>query len=1318
MFQRKFQRNIRFLTLSFSLVLLMTAIGWSQVSTSSITGTVQDSSGAFIAGARVSAVNEATGVSYETSTTGSGDYTISAVPPGNYTINITHHNFRTLTSTHNVLQVGVPLVVNGALQVGTASEVIQVEATQERVETTNAMISDVVTQKETVTLPLNGRNPLALITLEPGLTQRTTAGAGSGTHVFGSRDRSHNVTIDGIDSNESSVPNPQSNLYRLNPDNTQEFRVVTHNATSEFGRNSGANVAIATKSGTNDIHGDVFYFNRNTAFNADEWFNKYNRIVNGNQFSRKADLKLNQYGTDVGGPIIKDKTFWFFSFQQNAIQQAIPIAQSYGTPLVYTPMMRSGIFRYFVPDPKNPLTINGTTIKGNSTLLVDRNGNPIVPPCGTSVTVNCIAQVNIPQLDATTNTAAHPTGPGIIDPTIANLVSKLPLPNDYGSAGDGLNFAGFSWTPPSHFAGPNVLGRLDHIFNPHNNVFGRYMWADFDTTQGDFLNARPSVYPGFPPEGTVYRNTHNLALSYRHVFNDNLVNEVTTGYSLFNFRFNLRENQTSVNPPPYAQDCFGGASFLTVNMPYCNTPHTQRVVTNIQFIDNLSWVRGSHNYKFGANIRNYRHNDERGSPGGFNQPATIKFGDSLRSAGFTTPAGMSSTDVSAFNNVATEILGIPGRVDQAYVANIPGDFYASTLSRLHTIARQFDLYAQDEWKFRPNLTLNYGVRWEFNPPATDAAHELFVPDRFITDFSRGNVNFVKSDKWWKRMNANAFAPRIGLAYSPGNSAKIVIRAGYGIAFDTLSTFQVTAIGGKVPGTVKQCRPTVNGNSTPGCASISLPGGGRLTQLLGAINPFTLPSPSTPPSTQFSPVPAAFTNAPDVGAFDPNLKLPTVHEWSLSIQRELPLQTIVQIGYVGKHGSHLYRAYDINQLRTDQPGFLDSFLIARTNVRNGCNADGTFSNGTAGCGQSPTLLRQLVGCGSTACTTQNLNGSTFKNQFLQNGLGESARRIDTTFFTQMLAAGFPANYFRPNPQFSGIFFQDSQGSSIYHGAFIQLRRQFSKDLGFGASYTFSKSIDDMSVDPTGASSGGGLSSQNSRTPTDVRNFKLDRAVSDFDNTHIVSVNLIYDLPFGQGKRFAGASGWLNQVIGGWTFTTIHDWQSGEPFTVNSGIRTANGFKVSRAALVGPMPSTDLKFVPGVEGPVAFDASGLDSTTNCRTINKTSSQLCIPEPGQYGLGRNAFRGPGFWNTDMALLKNFKITERIQTQFRAEFFNVFNHVNFENPRNASTSSGALFANTLTSQVFGQTCCTTAALPSSATVIALGEPNRVIQLGLKVSF
>jgi hypothetical protein len=1316
------KRNFRFLSLV--VVCLFATFFWGQVSTSSIQGSVKDESGAVIAGAKVAATNEATGVDFETVTTAKGDYSLSALPPGNYTITISRDGFRTFSSIHNALLVGAPLVVDGALKVGTASEVITVESTAERIETTNAMISDVVTQREVVTLPLNGRNPLSLITLEPGLTQRTTNSVGSGTHVFGSRDRAHNVTIDGIDANESSVPNPQSNLYRLNPDNVQEFRVVTHNATAEFGRNSGANVAIATKSGTNDIHGDVFYFHRNTALNADEWFNKYNRVVDGNPFATKTDLKLHQYGADVGGRFIKDKTFWFFSFQGNNINQSIPIAQSYGTPVVYTSAARSGIFRFFVPDLKNPLVINGQTIVSNSRLLVDRNGNLLVPTCSATVTLNCVTSTNILALDAARS------GPGIIDPAIASLLAKIPAPNDFGSVGDGLNTAGFSWSPPSHFAGPNVMGRVDHKFNENNNFFGRYLWADYDTTKGDFLNARPAVYPGFPPEGEVYRNQQNLALSYRHVFSPALVNEFTTGYSLFNFRFSLVESQMAqkVDPPPYAQDCFGGASFTNVSMPYCNTPHTQRVVSNIQFIDNLSWTKGNHNYKFGTNIRDYRHVDERGAPGGFNVSPTIFFANGTRGSGLSltqcsttvTTNCITSSDVGRFNQATVELLGIPSQVNQVFVGNMAKDFYTTDISHLHTIARQFDFYAQDEWKLLPNLTVNYGLRWEFNPPPTDAGSDLFVPDRFI--IGSGPVNYVKSDQWYKRSNWNAFAPRIGFAWAPGNSSKTVVRAGYSTAFDTISTFQVTAMGGKVPGTVKQCKTTVGSTTPPaGCVTTVLPGSnlnnGRLTQVLNQLNPVALAIPTSPPSSQFSPPAQSQTNAPSVGAFDPNLHIPTVHEWSLTIQRELPWNTVVQVGYVGKHGTHLFRAYDINQVDTNQPGFRDAFIIARNNIRANCDADGTVAgiSGTpcTSAVGNPALLRQLVGCPGTG-ECGNLNSSNFKTNFLQNSIGAAANRIDQNFFTNMVAAGFPANYFRPNPQFAQIFFQDANGGSIYHGAFLQLRRQYNKNLGFGATYTYSHSIDDMSVDPTGASSGGGLSTTNSRTPTDVRNFKLDRATSDFDNTHILSVDMILELPFGKGQRWANAApGWLNQIVGGWTWTTIHNWQSGEPFTVQSGSFTTNGNHVGRVAIVGSKPSADLRIVPGIKGPVAFTAPSDFDANNCKQINNTQSAFCIPEPGDPGIGRNTFRGPGFWNTDMALYKNFKVTERVNTQFRVEFFNIFNHPNFENPRNATVGSP-----TLTSSVFGQTCCVTSALPSSATVIALGEPNRVIQLGLKVTF
>src|SRR5256885_4301779 len=348
-------------------VLLLLGVSFvsAQVSTSSITGAVTDSSGAMVVNAKIEAKNDDNGVVFEQHTTGAGTYTFSSLTPGSYSITVTMAGFRTFTSTHNILTVGTPLVVDVTLKVGAVGESVEVvESNYQRLETSNATVSDVMDTKQVQDLPLNGRNPLALLTLEPGVVQRTTNGAGSDTHVFGSRDRSHNVTIDGIDANESTVPNPQANIQRLNPDNVQEFRTITLGATAENGRNSGANVMVATKGGTNAVHGAVYYFNRNAAFNANEWFNNFSNLP-------RPDLKLNQYGFDVGGPVIKNKTFFFGSFQGNEIKQSAPITSVFGFPLVYTQSMRNGAYQFV----RGTVTANGKTFSRNDQALVDAKGN-------------------------------------------------------------------------------------------------------------------------------------------------------------------------------------------------------------------------------------------------------------------------------------------------------------------------------------------------------------------------------------------------------------------------------------------------------------------------------------------------------------------------------------------------------------------------------------------------------------------------------------------------------------------------------------------------------------------------------------------------------------------------------------------------------------------------------------------------------------------------------------------------------------------------------------------------------------------------------
>ncbi len=257
---------------SFLVLLLFCFAVAAQTGTSNISGTVKDTNGAVVPGATVTAKNEATGVTSTQTSTDAGLYSFSSLPVGLYTITIEKQGFKTLQRTNNALQVGEPLIVDGALEIGQVSETVTVTGGQEQLQTANATIGNVVEQKAIEALPLNGRNPLTLLLLEPGVVQRSAGGAGSGVHVNGARDRAYKVTIDGIEANESSVPNPVSNLYRITPDNVQEYKVTTNNATAEEGRNSGASISIATRAGTSEFHGTGFFFLRNEALNSNEWY--------------------------------------------------------------------------------------------------------------------------------------------------------------------------------------------------------------------------------------------------------------------------------------------------------------------------------------------------------------------------------------------------------------------------------------------------------------------------------------------------------------------------------------------------------------------------------------------------------------------------------------------------------------------------------------------------------------------------------------------------------------------------------------------------------------------------------------------------------------------------------------------------------------------------------------------------------------------------------------------------------------------------------------------------------------------------------------
>src|SRR5438876_2490408 len=710
------------LLVSFSVLLVLSLAVIAQTGTSNITGTVRDTNGAVVAGATVTAKNEATGVTNTQVTTDSGLYAFSSLPVGAYTITVEKQGFKTLQKTHNALQVGEPLTVDAALEVGAVSETVTVQGGTDQLQTANATMGNVVEQKAIEALPLNGRNPLTLLLLEPGVVQRSAGGAGSGVHVNGARDRAYNVTIDGIEANESSVPNPVSNLYRITPDNIQEYKVTTNNATAEEGRNSGASISIATQAGTSEYHGTGFFFLRNEALNSNEWY------ANA-QKTPKPLIRLDQYGFEMGGPIKKNKTFFFGSYGYNRVDFTQPIDQTFGFTTVYTAEARAGIFRYFVPDPANPLVIGTTTITRNSPLLVNPStGALVVPLCATATSLRCVRTYDI-------KTGSNNTTGKALDSTVASLLTAYPIPNNF-SAGviDGLNTATYVWNPPTAVRGPAINGRIDHNFNANNSIFGRYLFSDYNTLKGDPLNGRPQLYPASPPFGEVFRRTSNLALSYRRVISPRVVNELTAGYARFGFLFTQGEaNPKWPDVPPF---------FLAgLDVPYLNTPRTARWVTTPQVLDNLSIVHGAHVFRGGVNLRYYRHVDQRGQPGGINVTPSVTFLSSNRDpfstagGGFVSPLNINpSDDLVTVGNLINNLYGLPSRMSQTFISNLRDDTFlpfktgnsVTLYAEKHNLD-QYNFYFQDEWKMRPNVTLNYGARLELNPPSnTSPSANVFV----------------------------------------------------------------------------------------------------------------------------------------------------------------------------------------------------------------------------------------------------------------------------------------------------------------------------------------------------------------------------------------------------------------------------------------------------------------------------------------------------------------------------------------------------------------------------------------------------------------
>jgi hypothetical protein len=1218
---------LAFLLLTFCLI----AVANGQGTTSRVTGVVQDANGAAIAGAMVTLTNEATAVSFTTETSDSGTYAFDLVQAGKYTITIEKQGFKKFVSQANPVNVNQPATVNATMETGVVQETVLVQAAAEQVQlSSSGNLGSTIEQRTLESLPIvgtRGRNPLDLLNFQPGVV--FGGNTGGAVNVNGSRDRAFNFTLDGIDINESTAGGSNFTPLRPNPDSVQEFQVVTSNFTAELGRSSGAQVTLVTKSGSNEFHGNLFEFYRTPRLDA----KSYPVTIAG---TPKEQFVQHIFGGSVGGPLfnpgfgegtkagwLRDKAFFFVNLQ---------FLRAYDTSLVtrtvYTQAARNGLFRYVVGRANAPA--------GTSTAAVNGNGDAVLPACNGAPPTNapCIASYNI---------ATNPTGVGI-DPTLGGMINSQPLPNNF-TTGDGLNTAGFNFASPQREKQYDFVSKFDFNLADNSLVYVRYAQGS-QSTFGDSANAGRPIFPDSPNFVDTSRTPKNLAVNWRWSPTPTFTNEAIFGISKFFFTF------ATPNPDPNLP-----FAFLDIATPNTNFSYNARGVRTLQFIDNATLVRGSHTLKGGMNFRFNRHRDDRSNVAGSAIEPVVTISTTAGFAGFNLPVAGSTSinanDLARLQNTIANQLGRIGSVSQAFVLDPsnPSTFAPAGTRWLNEANyNELDFYFQDNWRARSNLVFDIGLRWEAKLTPAVNGRPILVPDQPVKlgATPSNKLRWVEGDLF--ESDFSKILPSVGFAWDPFKTGKTSVRGNYRMASDRFATFLFGSF-------IFQSTP---GNNTAATNSNFGAAGGLYRNLAPVIG--SLAPPSTPDALR---QPTSFSTA-STNVIDPDLQYPQVHEWSLSLQREIG-HNVVEVNYIGKHAVHLLGGYNVNQVNifasvpgvSTEANFLDAFNKIRANSAYNSPLINLIMSGNAANNAGTARFRALnttaITQGSVAAAALVVSQRTCVAAEVTAGLCTNAqlnrRLLDLHGFPFLL---------QPYPQFTGglnVF--DSNDYSNYGGLQFIFKRRITAGLGFQFAYTLSKSKDNRSWDPALSGVSTGSVQAASSTPFDLRDRDLNYTYSDFDRRHVFQGTYTYELPFGKGRKFfRDAPSIVDHVFGGWQMAGTVIWMSGRPFTVYSGINTVSNVVQSTANCSGCTRNSG--------------SLVLESNRNFWFDAATRSQFSAPDPGSIGnTGRNFFLAPNYFQWDSSLSKKFKLTERWSFDIRVDARNVLNNPSFDNPTAVITSA-----------------------------------------------
>jgi carboxypeptidase family protein len=1139
----------------------------AQTTLGRIVGTARDTSGAVLPGATVTLESRATGEKLATTTQSDGAFIFPQVRPGYYTVHLELEGFKQVTYNDVKVDPGQEYSLAAALDVGGLNEAVQVTAGVDLVHTTTPEVTNTVRQEQILELPLNARNPIELIRLQAGVPG---VAARQSTAINGGRPTWTQTTQDGINIQDNFIRTNSLDFVPNRPtsDIVGEFTIVT-NTQGVDSAGGASQVRMITPSGTNELHGSIYEFNRNSKFSANSWFNNRDKL-------EKPYLNRNQWGGRAGGPIMKGKLFYFgyyekFSQKNEATpNNTIPLNDDYLT----------GTFRYRSPGSTEVRSVN----------LLNLSGLRLDP---------------------------------VVQQRISSRIKPASAVNNQ-DVGDGLNRAGYRFNQNDITTRHYVGGRVDYNMNASHQFEGTFTrLSDVDDrTDLDTVNVDPLVY--------TESVTKFFVGAWRWSATPRLQHEARFGGNLAPVAFQ-------------SDEAFGDQILGTSNLtsPIVTFQPQGRDTRTYQFIDTATYMWGDHTLQFGGSWQHIKVNPYnyagRFPTVTFGFSAAAPTGVQLSSTQF--PGGISANDLATANAHLAYLGGIVSQVAQTFqVQDRSSGFVAGIPEDRNLTFNNTNVYIQDNWRVKPGLTLRGGVKWEYFSPLREDDDLFLLPTQPNGQSTRdallnpaGTVDFVNGGMY--QPDRNNIGPTVGFAWDPSQNGRTAVRGAYTLAFvneETLTVVRNAAIGN--PGLTTAATLTnqyaAAGNGIP-----------------------VVPTPAfIVPRTYAQQLGVSLTSA----AFGVNSDIvqPKVHQFNLSVEREIGFDMAVEARYVGTLGRDIWRGIDYNQVSA-QGIFLEDFLRARRN--------GFLSQGAGGA-FDPAFNPNIPGSQPLTYLTQfgggQLTNATVRNNIQTGQAGALADFYLTTPSTATAArSAFYAN--------SGIYAADAvtnDGNTDYHALQLETRRRFKNGLFWQANYTFSKAL----------SNSPGTAQARFEPFIDNNRQGIERTRTEFHVTHVLNANAIWELPFGQGHKWLDRTGPIDWFAGGWQVSGIVHLQSGVPFSIlaargtfNRAGRSAGNMAVTDLsrdelqALIGifKQPDGRVFFIdPKVIDPATGRGVGTDTIDNRATF--PGQVFFNPTAGEIGtLQRLSLDSPSLLTMDLSLSKRQRIGSRYSAEFKIEAFNLTN-------------------------------------------------------------